>query len=211
MAEFSQSLHSKKVNDISYDDIVESTKSTKDKNVIVAKIETLEHLMKEYFDIEENDSEVIYDGIGCDAANSEIENLDIANNNKEDTKSLEDEVNSESIMDVDMKANGEDINAGDTVSTIDFVKENVTENVNEEDIEFYKDMVDDCVKVDSPVYVSCKTALIALMAYACKNETDEKFEKWIEQYKYQTNFSRSQKVNYMYMKNNFDKMCREEG
>lgn len=49
------------------------------------------------------------------------------------------------------------------------------------------------------------------MAYACQNETDEKFEKWIEQYKYQTNFSRSQKVNYMYMKNNFDKMCREEG
>lgn len=157
-------------------------------------------------------SEVIYDGIGCDAANSEIENLDIVNEGKEeDTESLEDEVNSESVMDVNVKANGEDINAGDTVSTIDFVKENVTENVNEEDIEFYKDMVDDCVKVDSPVYVSCKTALIALMAYACQNETDEKFEKWIEQYKYQTNFSRSQKVNYMYMKNNFDKMCREEG
>lgn len=211
VAEFSQSLHSKKVNDISYDDIVENSKSTKDKSVIVSKIETLEHLMKEYFDIEENDNEVIYDGIGCDAANSEIENLNIVNDGKEDIKSLEDEVNSESIMDVDMKANGEDINAGDTVSTIDFVKENVTENVNEEDIEFYKDMVDDCVKVDSPVYVSCKTALIALMAYACQNETDEKFEKWIEQYKYQTNFSRSQKVNYMYMKNNFDKMCREEG
>lgn len=212
VAEFSQSLHSKKVNDISYDDIVENSKSTKDKSVIVSKIEILEHLMKEYFDIEENDSEVIYDGIGCDAANSEIENLDIVNDGKaEDTKSLEDEVNSESVIDVNVKANGEDINAGDTVSTIDFVKENVTENVNEEDIEFYKDMVDDCVKVDSPVYVSCKTALIALMAYACQNETDEKFEKWIEQYKYQTNFSRSQKVNYMYMKNNFDKMCREEG
>ena len=212
VAEFSQSLHSKKVNDISYDDIVESTKSTKDKNVIVAKIEILEYLMKEYFCIEENDNEVIYDGIGCDASNSEIENLDIVNDGKEeDTKSLEDEVNSESVMDVNVKANGEDINAGDTISTIDFIKENVTENVNEEDIEFYKDMVDDCVKVDSPVYVSCKTALIALMAYACQNETDEKFEKWIEQYKYQTNFSRSQKVNYMYMKNNFDKMCREEG
>ena len=112
VAEFSQSLHSKKVNDISYDDIVENSKSTKDKSVIVSKIETLEHLMKEYFDIEENDSEVIYDGIGCDAANSEIENLDIVNDGKEDIKSLEDEVNSESVMDVNVKANGEDINAG---------------------------------------------------------------------------------------------------
>lgn len=89
-------------------------------------------------------------------------------------------------------------------TTLSFVQENANPDATEEDIEFYRDMVEDCVKVDEPVYQQCERAVIAIMAYACMKEQDEEFEKWIQKYKNQTNFSPSQKVNYTYMKNSFD-------
>ena len=69
---------------------------------------------------------------------------------------------------------------------------------------FYTDMVEDCVKIDAPVYKYCKMALIALMAYACQKEQDQDFESWIKNYKI-SNFSPSQKANYLYLKRDFDK------
>lgn len=88
---------------------------------------------------------------------------------------------------------------------LSFVQENANPNATEEDIEFYRDMVEDCVRVDEPVYQQCERAVIAIMAYACTKEQDEEFEKWIQKYKNQTNFSPSQKTNFTYMKNSFDK------
>lgn len=49
MAEFNQSLHSKIINEVSYNELDE--KSTKDKKVVLTKMNHLEHLMKEYFGI----------------------------------------------------------------------------------------------------------------------------------------------------------------
>ena len=89
-------------------------------------------------------------------------------------------------------------------TTLSFVQENANPDATEEDIEFYRDMVEDCVKVDEPVYQKCERAVIAIMAYACMKEQDEEFEKWIQRYKNQTNFSPSQKTNYIYMRNSFD-------
>lgn len=90
-------------------------------------------------------------------------------------------------------------------TTLSFVQENANPYATEEDIEFYRDMVEDCVKVDEPVYQQCERAVIAIMAYACTKEQDEEFEKWIQKYRNQTNFSPSQKTNFTYMKNSFDK------
>lgn len=90
-------------------------------------------------------------------------------------------------------------------TTLSFVQENANPDATEEDIEFYRDMVEDCVKVDEPVYQQCERAVIAIMAYACTKDQDEEFEKWIQKYKNQTNFSPSQKTNFTYMKNSFDK------
>lgn len=87
---------------------------------------------------------------------------------------------------------------------LSFVQKNANPDATEEDIEFYKDMVEDCVRVDEPVYQQCERAVIAIMAYACMKEEDEEFEKWIQRYKNQTNFSSSQKTNFTYMKNSFD-------
>ena len=90
-------------------------------------------------------------------------------------------------------------------TTLSFVQENANPDATEEDIEFYRDMVEDCVRVDEPVYQQCERAIIAIMAYACMKEQDEEFEKWIQKYRNQTNFSPSQKTNFTYMKNSFDK------
>lgn len=90
-------------------------------------------------------------------------------------------------------------------TTLSFVQDNANPDATEEDIEFYRDMVEDCVRVDEPVYQQCERAVIAIMAYACMKEQDEEFEKWIKKYKNQTNFSPSQKTNFTYMKNSFDK------
>lgn len=87
---------------------------------------------------------------------------------------------------------------------LSFVQKNVNSDATEEDIELYRDMVEDCVKVDEPVYQQCERAVIAIMAYACTKEQDEEFEKWIQKYKNKTNFSPSQKTNFTYMKNSFD-------
>lgn len=88
---------------------------------------------------------------------------------------------------------------------LSFVQKNANPEATEEDIEFYRDMVEDCVRVDEPVYQQCERAVIAIMAYACTKEQDEEFEKWIQKYKNQTNFTPSQKTNFTYMKNSFDK------
>ena len=89
-------------------------------------------------------------------------------------------------------------------SVLSFVQENANPNATNEDISLYTDMVEDCVKITDPVYKECGIALVALMAYACQNDKDQDFEKWIENYRNKSNFSSSQKVNYTYMKRSFD-------
>lgn len=90
-------------------------------------------------------------------------------------------------------------------TVLDFVKETVDEQTDEEDIALYEDMLNDCVRIDSPVYQQCQKALIALMAYACGKEQDGSFADWVSTYKDTTNFSNSQKINFDYMKRSFDK------
>ena len=94
-------------------------------------------------------------------------------------------------------------------SILSFVQENANSDATNEDVDFYTDMVEDCVKIDAPVYKSCKMALIALMAYACQKEQDQDFESWIKNYK-TSNFSPSQKTNYLYLKRDFDKFTQRE-
>ena len=96
-------------------------------------------------------------------------------------------------------------------TTLDFVKENVDQNADEEDIELFDSMILDFVKIDSPVYKKCKQALIALMAYACQTDNDDSFESWIKKYtKENMVFSPSQKTNYTYFKRDFDQLVNQK-
>lgn len=97
-------------------------------------------------------------------------------------------------------------------TTLSFVQENVNSDATEEDIDEYTDLVDYCfnhnqIKIDIPLYQKCQMALIALMAYACKNNREDDFEKWIKTYQNQTNFSLSQKDNYTYMKESMNRLA----
>ena len=96
-------------------------------------------------------------------------------------------------------------------TTLSFVQENANPDATEEDIDEYTDLVDYCfnhnqIKIDIPLYQECQMALIALMAYACKNNREDDFEKWIKTYQNQTNFSLSQKDNYTYMKESMNRL-----
>lgn len=97
-------------------------------------------------------------------------------------------------------------------SVLSFVQENANPDATEEDIDEYTDLVDYCfnhnqIKIDIPLYQKCQMALIALMAYACKNNREDDFEKWIKTYQNQTNFSLSQKDNYTYMKESMNRLA----
>lgn len=56
MAEFTQSLHNKEINGVSYDEL--DGRSTKDKNIVIAKINHLETLMNEFLGINEDPAPV---------------------------------------------------------------------------------------------------------------------------------------------------------
>ena len=172
---FIDGLRNKSVDNKLFDTVDENA-STKDKSVIADKLHILETLMDEFLHIDE----------------TETENEDISTNSGNDD--LENPIKSRVL---------EDENDNETV--LSFVQENADEKATDEDIELYTDMVDDYVKIDSEIYLKCKTALIALMAYACKKEKDQDFEEWFKKYQNQTKFSSSQKVNYTYFKRSFDK------
>lgn len=110
-----------------------------------------------------------------------------------------------------VKAKGLEVeNVEDT--TLSFVQENANPEATDEDIDAYSDLVNYCfdhnkIEVNAPIYQQCQTALIALMAYACQNENEDRFEEWINKYKNQKKFSPSQKINYDFMKRSFDKMA----
>lgn len=156
LVEMKNNLLNKEVNGYSYN-MLDKESGTKDKKIIVQKIDTYYELLCEYLGVE----------------------------------SVTDEESS----------NGE--------SVIDFVKENVDPKTIDEDIELYRDMVDECVPVDAEIYKQCEPALLAIMAYACTTDEDQNFEEWIKKYMNNQNFSSSQKVNFTYMKNDFERFINQ--
>ena len=156
LIEMKNNLLDKEVNGYSYN-MLDKESGTKDKKIMVQKIDTYYELLCEYLGVE-------------------------------------------SIPD-------EESSGGESV--IDFVKENVDPKTVDEDIEFYRDMVDECVPVDAEIYKQCEPALLAIMAYACTTDEDRNFEEWIKKYMNNQNFSSSQKVNFTYMKNDFERFVNQ--
>lgn len=117
--------------------------------------------------------------------NSETEN----NKNESDTKSCESD------------------------STLEFIQNNVSKDVSNEDIEEYQDFMDSYVNIDSELYKQCSMALMALTAYAYKCDRDVELGKWIKncQSRKWQNLSPSQEVNFKYMKRSFDNFINANG
>lgn len=149
MAEFIRALHSKKINNISYDDL--NGRSTKDKNVVLGKMEHLEKLMYEFLGV-----------------------------NKEDA-----------VVD----------------DVLAFVRENVSQDTTQDDIELYEDCLKDLtLNVDNNTKLLDKQnhpSLVAIVAYACEKDIclDEWFADYFDKNK---DYIRNQKENYLHMRRSID-------
>lgn len=160
MAEFSQSLHSKKIDGESFDDLMEQSKSTKDKYVVIPRLEKLTVLMNEYFGV--------------------------SNTNVKEEKVEE--------------------NVNDELAIVQSVKPDATS----EDIEEYKEYIDNTVRMSAPIYHKCYPALLAMVAYVYSKDEDQSFDDWIGQYADTVyEFNDDQTVNYNMLKTDFDNYMKE--
>jgi RNA polymerase sigma factor (sigma-70 family) len=177
LAAYNTELKNKEVDGVSMADFKEQ--QTKKKTTITGKIDLLVKLMNEYLhidEIEENETEV-------------------ENNKIED--SLEDFQNPCETGISELET--------DVESNLSFVKKNGNSEATNEDIEEYKDYIDDTVRVSSPLYRRCYQALLALVSLVYKNETDKEFAEWIEDYANNTyEFSDDQIINLNNIKEAFD-------
>ena len=94
------------------------------------------------------------------------------------------------------------------INTLDFIRENVSEDVTEEDIAFYQDMLDDLtLNVDNSSKLLNKEnvhSLLAIIAYSCRNDID--LDDWLVDYfAHNTTYIKNQKQNYITMVNGLNK------
>lgn len=184
--EFQGTLHSKTFEEYENEsfDTYDSNRSTKDKKVVLAKLDMITQLMEEYLHInkEETNSE-------NEEVVSETENNTMSSNEGETNSNMSEQNSSSS-------------------NVLQFVQDNVADDISELDINDYEQDLEDIVRISSPIYQKCKTALIAIMAYVYKTQKDVEFSEWMKDYQNEkTDFSPSQKVNYTYIKKDFDNYC----
>lgn len=218
-----------KTNVVSFEEI-DACRSTKDKYVLEDKLYVLETLMNEYLHI--NIAEVadtteneMKDNIAQDVENvtveeNNVEARKISDINENDTheKEGEEPVNvKDSIENNNMEEKEEvdedGFSKNEMQQIISFVKENAEMEVSSDDVALYDDCIRDVVPITSNVYQNCKTALIALMAYAFNIDKDSEFVEWIDKYysQHETDvYSCNNRVNYTYMKREFDSYISNE-
>ena len=97
------------------------------------------------------------------------------------------------------------------INLIEFVQENVDTEITEEDIEQYKDVLDDLtLNVDNSSRLMDRQntqSLVAIVAYSFKQDID--LDDWIVRYFNENdNYILNQKENYLHMKENLDKFVK---
>lgn len=86
----------------------------------------------------------------------------------------------------------------------DFVHSVIEADITDEDMEDYKDYIEDTVRMSSPLYHQAYPALLAMAAYVYSCDKDDEFNKFIDGYANNTyEFTTDQHVNYSNMKNAF--------
>lgn len=86
----------------------------------------------------------------------------------------------------------------------DFVHSVIEADITDEDMEDYKDYIEDTVRMSSPLYHQAYPALLAMAAYVYSCDKDDEFNKFIDGYANNTyEFTTNQKVNYNQMKEAF--------
>ena len=167
------------------------SEQSKKRTTIMGKINLLVALMKDYLHIEdieetENTYEETTDKKVTESGNNTVK------------EATEDNVTTKETEPVVTESQSEEDHE------LQFVKKVADPNVEQEDIELYKDFIDDYLKLDSCVYKVGMPVLLALMAYACNAEKDEEFSEWLnEMEKQHRTFTDSEKDNYEKLKAEF--------
>lgn len=167
------------------------SEQSKKRTTIMGKINLLVTLMKDYLHIEDiEETENTYE----ETTDKKV--TESGNNTVKET--TEDNVTTKETEPVVTESQSEEDHE------LQFVKEVADPNVEQEDIELYKDFIDDYLKLDSCVYKVGMPVLLALMAYACNAEKDEEFSEWLnEMGKQHRTFTDSEKDNYEKLKAEF--------
>lgn len=102
-----------------------------------------------------------------------------------------------------------------TASLLEFVKHNVYENADPDAIELYKTSLDDyAARMDEIAKQAVDKniqAFVAVVAYAFGKEEDKNISGWLVDFTNRTNtYNEDQKVNYLYMKQDFEDYLSED-
>lgn len=185
--EFRANLHIKvfaEYDDNSFDTIDEG-KGTKDKKVIIQKLDMLEKLMMDFLHINIEETHLEEEFISDENTIIGIEDVHSKTKQSSNTR----------------------------LSVLDFVRENVDSSVTEEDIELYKLMLLDYeVEVsENDEILSNKIPLISMVSYVCKKEVDDKFGCWLAEFSMKNNtYNSDSKTAFEYMVKDFDNFIENE-
>ena len=173
---------------------LDASKSTKDRGVIEDKLFILHTLLEKF--VTDN---------GLVAIEEETENVA----NEEENNISELEVTEETEQPVETDSSKEDFSDDELIG---FVMEKTSLNVDSDDIELYKDIIEDSVKVTSSLYQNCYKALIAVVAKACDEEKDQEFEEWVKTYQNSNEeYSSNDGVNFRFMQRDFENYLVKNG
>lgn len=103
--------------------------------------------------------------------------------------------------------------SNEVTDILEFVKDTVSPETTEEDIELYETMLDDYIKLDSPIRNDRNIApLIALVAYCCQKELDQQLELWLKNVTITNNaYFQNEKENFIHMKQDFLEHINQKG
>lgn len=195
MSEFKESLHSKVINGKSYDSV--NTRNTKDKTTVVRKIDMIEMLMRDYFQIKEKEEA---------GKNGEI--ILIPRRLQRYVK----EFAESGIIHVCGIETGDDTNRT-AMDTLVFLNKNIASDKTEEDVVLYLQILEEwTLHIKGASELLCKEnlpSLIGIVAHACEQEYDELGGGWLQEFaKKNPVYIENQQENYLHMKSSLDQYIR---
>ncbi len=126
--------------------------------------------------------------------------------NNEDSESSSKEENVETT----------EISTEETITEIDnqeiSEQDSILIGMSDEDVECYDDVLLDIIKIDSPLYIKAREALIKLVDYVFQTDSDTEFESWLKENENELETSlstRTQLEKYINMKKNFDEYVKQ--
>lgn len=194
---FAKELKDVEVNGVDWVTL-DTDRHTKDKSTITAKVEHLMYLMKEFLHVEEKEMSEDVD------TNEEINEEDMQNEDAstEEVSKNEENSNIETVEENHVPT-ADEIEDNHILA---FAQVEVDPGIDADDVEMYKEFLDDYVRDGSHVKTVGNAVLVAMLAYAYKIDKDTELSEWLDEIsKRNDKYSQNDHVNFTYFKRDFDK------